>query len=413
MKRCIKSNSVQDRITELQDKIYYIEQEIANHKYSSDDELYDLQEYLAELKDELRFAWKEDEDEWLYALNQQEFNPDGSLKLYGKTTVNTYQNKRNPNKYIEEHNDGYGHRSLKQYMKWGDVKNPTGDGNLHRWRKDNVDELLEDYEEVTSATQARAVVAKAIKAGTVEDDIVYYLNQLAEKGAISKAEADDLKKYFQKKINSSKQVTASLSYDVETMDDIKGELSKAVADDVSYADVHRYLDKLLYDHIIDIGERGTLMKYHDAEWMAAHSSADSADNNYTPLTNKELIKMLDDAGIDTTKCKYELRAESYERYGSGRKYTRKFTCPGDWLAYFSMILHKQPTAEAIDDYFEDDFKEYIQDYPTVDAIAGHASSHWWGDGDDYIIYLKNLTTGQILYSADGYEEESEDDEWED
>ena len=78
-----------------------------------------------------------------------------------------------------------------------------------------------------------------------------------------------------------------------------------------------------------------------------------------------------------------------------------------------MILHKQPTAEAIDDYFEDDFKEYIQDYPTVDAIAGHASSHWWGDGDDYIIYLKNLTTGQILYSADGYEEESEDDEWED
>lgn len=68
------------------------------------------------------------------------------------TTVRTYQNKRNPNKYVEEHNDGYGHRSLKQYMQWdtenGTVTNPTGDRKLHRWRKANRDDLLEDYEEV-------------------------------------------------------------------------------------------------------------------------------------------------------------------------------------------------------------------------------------------------------------------------
>lgn len=68
------------------------------------------------------------------------------------TTVRTYQNKRNPNKYIERHDDGYGHRSLKQYMQWdrdgGTVKNPTGDGNLHRWRKKNAEELLEDYNEI-------------------------------------------------------------------------------------------------------------------------------------------------------------------------------------------------------------------------------------------------------------------------
>lgn len=70
-----------------------------------------------------------------------------------KTEVDTYRNKRNPNKYVEVHRDGYGHRSAKQYMHWdeNDVTNPTGDGNLHRWRKGNMDELLEDYDPVESA----------------------------------------------------------------------------------------------------------------------------------------------------------------------------------------------------------------------------------------------------------------------
>lgn len=73
--------------------------------------------------------------------------------LTAATEVRTYQNKKNPNKYLEEHNDGHGHRSLKQYMSWdtedGPVVNPTGDGNLHRWRKANRDELLEDYIDIT------------------------------------------------------------------------------------------------------------------------------------------------------------------------------------------------------------------------------------------------------------------------
>lgn len=73
------------------------------------------------------------------------------------TTVKIFRNKRNKNKYIEVHNDGYYHNSLKQYMYWernsftgellqNPVKNVNGDGNLHRWRKANLDELLEDYE---------------------------------------------------------------------------------------------------------------------------------------------------------------------------------------------------------------------------------------------------------------------------
>lgn len=72
-------------------------------------------------------------------------------------TVQIYRNKRNPNKYIEIHNDGHYHNSLKQYMYWDNsvfkcksfqkpVKNLLGDRRLHRWRIKNLKVLLEDYD---------------------------------------------------------------------------------------------------------------------------------------------------------------------------------------------------------------------------------------------------------------------------
>lgn len=74
------------------------------------------------------------------------------------TTIKTYRNKRNPNKYLEVHNDGHYHNSLKQYMFWSKnpdgavlsdpIKNVTGDRKLHRWRKENLNVLLEDYAKI-------------------------------------------------------------------------------------------------------------------------------------------------------------------------------------------------------------------------------------------------------------------------
>ena len=73
------------------------------------------------------------------------------------TTITVYRNKRNENKYIEVHNDGYYHNSVRQYMEWHErkfsprgvtlsvTKNFTSDGVLHRWRARNLRELLEDY----------------------------------------------------------------------------------------------------------------------------------------------------------------------------------------------------------------------------------------------------------------------------
>jgi hypothetical protein len=63
-----------------------------------------------------------------------------------KTRVAIYQNIRNRHKYIEVHFDGYGHRTVRQFMAWDNgVKNMLGDTFLHRWRKPNFTELIYDY----------------------------------------------------------------------------------------------------------------------------------------------------------------------------------------------------------------------------------------------------------------------------
>ena len=67
-------------------------------------------------------------------------------------TIYTYQNKRNKHKFLEVHNDGHYHNSVRQYIKTENQHSPQYVGarfgrkaTLHRWRIANLDELLEDY----------------------------------------------------------------------------------------------------------------------------------------------------------------------------------------------------------------------------------------------------------------------------
>ena len=60
--------------------------------------------------------------------------------------ITVYRNKYNDNKFLEVHNDGFRHNSVKQFMKWDSGKvSPTGDGKLHRMSKSYLSELLKDY----------------------------------------------------------------------------------------------------------------------------------------------------------------------------------------------------------------------------------------------------------------------------
>lgn len=86
MKRYIRSTDTRSYIDELETKIEIIKQRLADPD-EPDDERIDDYEELQYLEDELRNAWAEDEAEWDYARQSQEFNPDGSLKLYGATDI--------------------------------------------------------------------------------------------------------------------------------------------------------------------------------------------------------------------------------------------------------------------------------------------------------------------------------------
>lgn len=85
MKRLIRATS--QKISQLEDRIAEIKDNIQTAQIDGLDEDYivDLYQELNELEDELNFAWQDDEAEWNYAREQQEFNPDGSLKLYAST----------------------------------------------------------------------------------------------------------------------------------------------------------------------------------------------------------------------------------------------------------------------------------------------------------------------------------------
>ena len=129
--------------------------------------------------------------------------------------------------------------------------------------------------------------------------------------------------------------------------------------------------------------------------------------------NNLILQILKSHGIDTTRAKYELCARTYDRMESGEKYIEKFTCPGDYLAYFSMHVHANPTLRNMQFYFGEDlsgFEDVVDENPALADIEEYASSNWWGDGDDYIIYLKNLNTGEYLYENEDPYYDSDNEE---
>lgn len=145
--------------------------------------------------------------------------------------------------------------------------------------------------------------------------------------------------------------------------------------------------------------------------MKKYITASSNSNYKTSLGS--VLDALRSKGIDTTKHRYELRADEY--YGD--TYTYKFTAPGDWIAYISMRVHKRMNPDEILQVMEDYDWYYEQEnylvnkYTSVKAMKEFASANWYGDGDDDIVYLKNLDTGKYLYGSDHDYIEEVDYEW--
>lgn len=150
-----------------------------------------------------------------------------------------------------------------------------------------------------------------------------------------------------------------------------------------------------------IGSKRTaqLSEALDIVQTAFDASEDSAPAKSKKLNNAVISDILRAKHIDTSIHHYAMHALRYERYGDEEPYTIKFKCRGDWFAYLSMLMHTSPARDrAMNEWFnEAEFEALVNECPTVEAMRAYATQHWWGDGDDYIIYLQNLDTGEYLY----------------
>ena len=117
----------------------------------------DVNDVVLEL---VKYLSDDDVREVYIALGLDELFGDDSVMSASEPDA-TYQNKKNPNKFIETKKYKDGHQVARQYMKWdtpeGEVKNYTGAkdakrGRYFRTRKDTLNQMLEDYDEVESAT---------------------------------------------------------------------------------------------------------------------------------------------------------------------------------------------------------------------------------------------------------------------
>lgn len=135
------------------------------------------------------------------------------------------------------------------------------------------------------------------------------------------------------------------------------------------------------------------------------------ENSEDELTMRDVVKQIVDR-FGNYKYQYNLKAEEYVRYGfeNASIYNKKFLAPNNYLALFSMLLHKAPTVANLEEYFDpDELLKFFEKNPTFNDLYDHAQSVWWGDGDDFIISVDNLTTGENLYEAE-YENSSYSDD---
>lgn len=118
------------------------------------------------------------------------------------------------------------------------------------------------------------------------------------------------------------------------------------------------------------------------------------------LTKEDFIEKLNAAGIDTTLNEYEIVSVVFDEMTDRHIYKHTFTAPGDWAAYFSFVFPLSYSVEDVTIFVQQYYlrlKGLLREYPTVEKIKKLASERWWGDDEAYIISLKNLTTGEILY----------------
>lgn len=119
------------------------------------------------------------------------------------------------------------------------------------------------------------------------------------------------------------------------------------------------------------------------------------------ITKHAFSELINSIGVDTTTHSYELGVEVTDYHGDSRESKKQFRCKGNYLAYFYLILHSDPTLRNIKEYYTDmgELREFVLAYPSEVDIEKFISSSRCASGDrQTYTYLKNLDTEEMLYT---------------
>lgn len=128
------------------------------------------------------------------------------------------------------------------------------------------------------------------------------------------------------------------------------------------------------------------------------------------ITKDSVLNALHAAGIDTTVATYELSQEMYARFSEAARTVCTFKAPGDWMAVLGMRLHGDLSIEHLEEWFgtSEEFEEEVQAHPTVDSLLRRMLM---GEEEYRTHYLKNVTTGEVIYGKASDDVINIENEW--
>ena len=184
-KQNVTAASTRSRISALESRIADIKNKLAMMDLY-DDRRIDLQMDLAELEESLNFAWQDDEQEYYYALERQEFNPDGSLKGYDDYD-DIEASSFKETSYTPYQEDDFDDADLYTVKIWHEVEpsgdttsGPVADEEIFQMWATSPDEAMEYAKSAWSGPIDRIEVVGINESGSDEDDIIPYDNASLE-----------------------------------------------------------------------------------------------------------------------------------------------------------------------------------------------------------------------------------------
>lgn len=116
------------------------------------------------------------------------------------------------------------------------------------------------------------------------------------------------------------------------------------------------------------------------------------------FTYPQLIKLLKDNNIDTTRHSYTIETVDPDR--SNRPRTETFNCDGDYIALACALRCTALDEDDIVDFFEYHYEVPDEPLPSYDEFYDYVAGADIGGGGPFPILLKNNDTNDVIFEVE-------------